>query len=76
MLPSTCRKANCWDHAPMESFMIRNLILCAEGTCNAVGHSSSNVARLLEHIDLQNAGAQLVCYDQGIGTRLSEHKRI
>ena len=56
--------------------MTRNLVLCADGTCNAFGHSSSNVARLLEHIELQNAEAQVVCYDQGIGTRLSEHKRI
>jgi uncharacterized protein (DUF2235 family) len=56
--------------------MTRNLVLCADGTCNAFGHSSSNVARLLEHIELQNRDAQVVIYDQGIGTRLSEHKEI
>lgn len=56
--------------------MHRNLVLCADGTCNAFGHSSSNVARLLEHIELQQPAAQVVCYDQGIGTRRSEQARI
>jgi uncharacterized protein (DUF2235 family) len=56
--------------------MTRTLVLCADGTCNAFGHSSSNVARLLEHIELHSAKAQVVCYDQGIGTRRGEHKRI
>jgi len=56
--------------------MPRNLVLCADGTCNAFGHSSSNVARLLQHIELQKSDAQVVCYDQGIGTRKSEQTRI
>jgi uncharacterized protein (DUF2235 family) len=56
--------------------MLRNLVLCADGTCNAFGLSSSNVARVLQHIELQNPAAQVVCYDQGIGTRRSEHARI
>ena len=56
--------------------MGRNLVLCADGTCNAFGDSSSNVARLLQHLELQQAHAQVVCYDQGIGTRMSEHARI
>ncbi len=55
--------------------MPRNLVLCADGTCNAFGHSSSNVARLIEHVEL-DAGTQVVCYDQGIGTRRGEQKRI
>lgn len=55
---------------------MRNLVLCADGTCNAFGHSSSNVARLLQHMELQKPDRQIVCYDQGIGTRRIEHARI
>ena len=56
--------------------MSRNLILCADGTCNAFGSSSSNVARLIEHLDLDHATAQVACYDQGIGTRADQLKPI
>src|SRR6185436_10754917 len=56
--------------------MRRNLVLCADGTCNAFGQSSSNVAQLLRHLELQKPDAQFVCYDQGIGTRRSESTRI
>lgn len=56
--------------------MTRNIILCADGTCNVFGKASSNVARLLDYLELQNAAAQVVCYDQGIGTRRSQHKDV
>jgi len=52
--------------------MSRILVLCADGTCNAFGSSSSNVARLIEHLDLDHATAQIACYDQGIGTRADQ----
>ncbi|MGA8055543.1 MAG: DUF2235 domain-containing protein, partial [Burkholderiales bacterium] len=54
----------------------RNLVLCADGTCNAFGHSHSNVARLLQCIDLTDRDVQEVCYDQGIGTSRSERGRV
>jgi uncharacterized protein (DUF2235 family) len=54
----------------------RNLVLCADGTCNAFGHSHSNVARLLQCIDLDQPCVQQVCYDQGIGTNRGENQRI
>jgi len=56
--------------------MPKNVVLCADGTCNAFGHSSSNVARLLELIELQNEDEQVVCYDQGIGTAKEEQARV
>ena len=56
--------------------MPKNLVLCADGTCNAFGYSSSNVARLIEHVELLDAQTQVVCYDQGIGTRVGEQTRI
>src|SRR5262249_60151613 len=56
--------------------MPKNLVLCADGTCNAFGQSSSNVARLLEFLELHKADEQVVCYDQGIGTSRDEQTRI
>ena len=32
--------------------MPKTLVLCADGTCNAFGYASSNVARLVEYLDL------------------------
>jgi uncharacterized protein (DUF2235 family) len=52
--------------------MSRILVLCADGTCNAFGRTSSNVARLIEYLDLDHAAAQVACYDQGIGTRADQ----
>jgi uncharacterized protein (DUF2235 family) len=54
----------------------RNLVLCADGTCNAFGHSHSNVARLLQCAELDKPDIQAVCYDQGIGTSRGEYARI
>jgi len=56
--------------------MSKIVVLCADGTCNAFGSSSSNVARLIELIDLDHAAAQVACYDQGIGTRADQVKPI
>ena len=52
----------------------RTVVLCADGTCNAFGHSSSNVARLLRHIALGEG--QVACYDQGVGTLQRERRGI
>jgi uncharacterized protein (DUF2235 family) len=56
--------------------MCRILVLCADGTCNAFGRTSSNVARLIEHLDLDRAAEQIACYDQGIGTRADQIEPI
>ena len=60
----------------MPSGHSRNLVLCADGTCNAFGHSHSNVARLLQCIELNQPCFQQACYDQGIGTSRGENERI
>jgi len=57
--------------------MGKNLVLCADGTCNAFGAtSSSNVAKLIEHLDLDDARKQIALYDQGLGTLKSEYQNI
>jgi hypothetical protein len=57
--------------------MGKNLVLCSDGTCNAFGaESSSNVARLIEYLDLDHPHRQVVVYDQGLGTLASEHQNI
>ncbi len=56
--------------------MAKNLVLCSDGTCNAFGRSSSNVARLLEFIELGKRDTQIVGYDQGVGTRVGQHREI
>src|SRR5262245_2623797 len=56
--------------------MPTTVVICADGTCNAFGHSSSNVARLLKFIELQTDDEEVVCYDQGIGTRRDEQARV
>ncbi|MGE0026529.1 MAG: DUF2235 domain-containing protein [Thermoleophilia bacterium] len=53
--------------------MPRNLVLCADGTCNAFAHAS-NVARLLGCVVL--GPEQVACYDQGIGTRSRERRAV
>jgi uncharacterized protein (DUF2235 family) len=50
----------------------RNIVLCADGTCNAFGQSSSNVAKLIEYLDLSDEAMQVVAYDQGLGTRADQ----
>src|SRR5262245_43805422 len=57
--------------------MGKNVVLCADGTCNAFGaKSSSNVAKLITLIDLDDARTQMAAYDQGLGTRAREHENI
>jgi uncharacterized protein (DUF2235 family) len=56
--------------------LARNFVLCADGTCNAFGPSSSNVAKLLQYVELRAPEVQAVCYAQGVGTRRGQHKRV
>src|ERR1700730_524494 len=56
--------------------MSKNIVICADGTCNAFAYSSSNVAKLIEYLDLDAESSQVAAYDQGIGTRLREHERV
>jgi uncharacterized protein (DUF2235 family) len=56
--------------------MAKNLVLCADGTCNAFGRSSSNVGRLLEFVELCDCGSQVVVYDQGVGTGVRQHNEV
>lgn len=56
--------------------MSRVLVLCADGTCNAFGDTSSNVARVIGYLDLDHPAAQVACYDQGIGTRVDQQGQI
>jgi uncharacterized protein (DUF2235 family) len=54
----------------------KRIVLCADGTCNAFGQRSSNVAKLLEHLDLSDERVQVAAYDQGLGTRASQFAAI
>jgi uncharacterized protein (DUF2235 family) len=51
-------------------------VLCADGTCNAFGQSSSNAAKLIEHINLADEAVQVAAYDQGLGTRADQFAGI
>jgi uncharacterized protein (DUF2235 family) len=46
----------------------RNILVCADGTGNSFGHQVSNVARLIQLIDVSCPERQIAFYDQGIGT--------
>ena len=47
----------------------KNIVLCADGTGNAFGQqSSSNVAKLIEHLNLTDETTQVAAYNQGLGT--------
>src|SRR6476659_3058634 len=48
--------------------MARNIVICSDGTGNSFRRHESNVARLVQHLALGDHGAQVVVYDQGIGT--------
>jgi uncharacterized protein (DUF2235 family) len=57
--------------------MGKNVVLCADGTCNAFGaKSSSNVARLIQYLNLDDAHKQVAMYDQGLGTLESEYQNL
>jgi len=46
----------------------RNIVICSDGTGNSFQRHESNVARLVRHVALDDHAAQVVVYDQGIGT--------
>jgi len=48
--------------------MPRNLVICSYGTGNTFAQQVSNVSHLVRAVDLADCDAQLVFYDQGIGT--------
>ncbi len=48
--------------------MTRSIVICSDGTGNSFQRHESNVARLVQHLALDNHDAQVVVYDQGIGT--------
>jgi uncharacterized protein (DUF2235 family) len=48
--------------------MLRNLIVCSDGTGNTFAQHVSNVSHLVQSLDLSRCDEQLVFYDQGIGT--------
>ena len=48
--------------------MARNIIICSDGTGNTFDAKPSNIHSLLECLALDNHEAQVVAYDQGIGT--------
>lgn len=48
--------------------MTRNIVICSDGTGNSFQRHESNVARLVQHVALNDHGVQVVVYDQGIGT--------
>ena len=48
--------------------MARNIVICSDGTGNSFQRHESNVARVVQHLALDDHDAQVVVYDQGIGT--------
>jgi uncharacterized protein (DUF2235 family) len=58
--------------------MGRNIVLCSDGTGNTFDSSVSNVTRMIRLLALDDRAAQVVAYDQGIGTsarRLADVER-
>jgi uncharacterized protein (DUF2235 family) len=56
--------------------MGRNIVLCSDGTGNTFDRSVSNVTRLVKLLALDNRAAQVVAYDQGIGTNARRHAAV
>jgi uncharacterized protein (DUF2235 family) len=48
--------------------MIKNIVLCSDGTGNTFSKHVSNVTRLIKSVELDQPDEQIVFYDQGIGT--------
>ena len=48
--------------------MTRNIVICSDGTGNSFQRHESNVARLVQHVALDDHRTQVAVYDQGIGT--------
>lgn len=52
-------------------------MLCADGTSNAFGQpTSSNVAKLIEYLNLTDETVQVAAYDQGLGTTSGQFAAI
>ena len=56
--------------------MARNIVICSDGTGNSFRRHESNVARLVQHLALADHAAQVVVYDQGIGTDVARRHRL
>jgi len=56
--------------------MSKNIVICADGTGNSFGRNRSNVARMVEFLDLDSHSSQVVVYDQGIGTDARRWREI
>jgi uncharacterized protein (DUF2235 family) len=56
--------------------MTRNIVICSDGTGNSFQRHESNVARLVQHLALDDHHAQVVVYDQGIGTDARRWREI
>ncbi len=48
--------------------MPKNIVICSDGTGNSWGEQVSNVARLVQSMELSQSAGQVAFYDQGIGT--------
>ena len=48
--------------------MPKNIVICSDGTGNSWGEQVSNVAHLVQSIELSGSARQMAFYDQGIGT--------
>jgi uncharacterized protein (DUF2235 family) len=47
--------------------MVKNIIVCCDGTNNQFGPENTNVVRLVQYLD-RTAGLQRLYYDPGVGT--------
>jgi uncharacterized protein (DUF2235 family) len=56
--------------------MTRNIVICSDGTGNSFKRHESNVARLVPLLSLIDHRAQVVVYDQGIGTDARRWREI
>ena len=48
--------------------MIKNIVICSDGTGNTFSKHVSNITRLIKSVELDKPDQQVVFYDQGIGT--------
>ncbi|MGH8655522.1 MAG: phospholipase effector Tle1 domain-containing protein [Gammaproteobacteria bacterium] len=56
--------------------MGKNIVICADGTANAFTGERSNVARLVRLLAKGDDAAQMVAYDQGIGTDMKRAREL
>lgn len=55
---------------------MKNIVICADGTGNSFRRSVSNVARMIQFLNLDDHATQVGVYDQGIGTDAGRWKEI